>query len=66
MPAEHTLHVASTEPPVRYVRGKVADGAGPSVSGVMRLAIEASTERAGRPVAGAAPAAPETRKAVHV
>ena len=47
-------------------RGKVADGAGPSVSGVVRLAIEASIERAGRPVAGAAPAAPETRKAVHV
>ena len=41
MPAKHTLHVALTEPLVRYVRGKVQEGAYPSASDVVRLALEA-------------------------
>ena len=66
MPAKHTLHVALTEPLVRYVRGRVTDGASPSVSGVVRLAIEALIEREGRLLDEAASSAPGARKADHV
>jgi putative addiction module CopG family antidote len=51
MPAKHTLHVALTEPLVRYVHGKVQDGAYASASEVIRLALEAmirSEKAAGR------------------
>ena len=45
MPAKHTLHVALTEPLVRHVRGKVQEGAYPSASDVVRLALEAMIRR---------------------
>jgi Arc/MetJ-type ribon-helix-helix transcriptional regulator len=45
MPAKHTLHVALTEPLVRYVRGKVADGASRSASDVVKLALEGLMDR---------------------
>lgn len=47
MPAKYTLHVALTEPLVRYVRDKVTNGAHPSASDVVRLALEAMLEREG-------------------
>ena len=47
MPAKHTLHVALTEPLVRYVRGKVEEGTHPSASDVVRLALEAMMQREG-------------------
>ena len=66
MPAKHTLHVVLTEPLVRYVRGKVTDGASPSVSGVVRLAIEALIEREGRSADEACSSSPEAGKPVNV
>lgn len=45
MPAKYTLHVALTEPLVRYVRDKVADGASRSASDVVKLALEGLIDR---------------------
>ncbi len=54
MPAKHTLHVALTDPLVRYVRGRVADGVSPSASDVVRLALETLIDRESRDAADAA------------
>ena len=47
MPAKHSMHVALTEPLVRYVRDKVAEGGHASASDVVRLALEAMIKREG-------------------
>lgn len=62
MPAKHTLHVALTEPLVRYVRGKVEEGTHPSASDVVRLALEAMMQREGD---GERPASATSRDMEH-
>ena len=63
MPAKHTLHVALTDPLVRYVRGRVADGISPSASDVVRLALETLIDHERREMANAAP--PRARAGRH-
>ena len=45
MPAKHTLHVALTEPLVRYVRDQVAAGRHPTASDVIRTALHDLIQR---------------------
>lgn len=45
MPAKHTLHVALTEPLVRYVRDKVAAGHHATASDVVRASLHQALER---------------------
>lgn len=47
MPAKHTLHVALTEPLVRYVRDQVAAGRHETASDVVRVALQALIQRDG-------------------
>ena len=45
MPAKHSLHVVLTEPLVRYVREKVAQGHHSTISDVVRASLRTSIER---------------------
>ena len=45
MPVKHSLHVVLTEPLVRYVRDKVAQGHHPSISDVVRSSLQTLIER---------------------
>lgn len=45
MPAKHTLHVALTEPLIRYVRELVAAGHHATASDVVRESLRAHRER---------------------
>lgn len=47
MPAKHTLHVALTEPLVRYVRDQVAAGHHQTASDVVRTALQTLMQRDG-------------------
>ena len=58
MPAKHSLHVVLSEPLVRYVRDKVAQGQHPTISNVVRASLHAAIEREqthARPQAAAPP-----------
>lgn len=46
MPAQHTLHVALTEPLVRYVNDQVAAGRYATASEVVRAGLRLLIERA--------------------
>ena len=45
MTATHSLHVVPTEPLVRYVRDKVAQGHHPTISDVVRASLQSVIER---------------------
>ena len=66
MPAKHSLHVALTDPLVRYVRGRVADGVSPSASDVVRLALETLIDRERREATDAAPPHPHAGRSARV
>lgn len=66
MPAKHTLHVALTDPLVRYVRGRVADGHHPSASHVVRLALELLIDRETLAATDAASSCPRTERRARV